>query len=287
MDNWNSANFDKLRRKQNGAHILRRQYFSLGCNVKFHTSVELNLNFARLVLVNIVDCLQHVKGEMGALELSEGVVARPHHWEELTSLQKLQHHQAVLVLLVVVVDVHHPLALREALQEIGLFVHQFAHLFVGQFLILGGEFLSCCLVPNLVNLPKSPTAKPAGEENNAAGIECYQHWQLKAGFLGLKCSKVDCTSPGWHQTHRRPGGRELVVCCGSFWRKKTRVKFMLCFHAHCPTRRESWCVLRIMTVDIRGYAQLSQKEILIQSTNKKFFPGWPTRQRNMISCSLW
>ena len=78
----------------------------------------------------------------------------------------LQHHQAVLLLLVVVVDVHHPLALGEPLQEVGLLVHQLAHLLVVQLLILGGKLLSCCLVSNLVNLSKSSTAQPAGEENN-------------------------------------------------------------------------------------------------------------------------
>ena len=118
------------------------------------------------MLVNIVDCLEHVQGEVGALELSEGVVACPHHREQLAPLQQLQHHQAVLVLLVVVVDVNHPLALGEAFQEVGLLVHQLAHLLVGQLLILGGKPFPCRLVFDLVNLAKATAAKAADEENH-------------------------------------------------------------------------------------------------------------------------
>ena len=118
------------------------------------------------MLVNIVDCLEHVQGEVGALELSEGVVACPNHREQLAPLQQLQYHQAVLVLLVVVVDVNHPLALGEAFQEVGLLVHQLAHLLVGQLLILGGKPFPCRLVFDLVNLAKATAAKAADEENH-------------------------------------------------------------------------------------------------------------------------
>ena len=128
--------------------------------------------FAHLVLMNVVDRLDHVQGEVGALELGEGVVARPHHREELAALQQLQHHQAVFVLLVVVVDVHHPLALGEPVQEVSLLVHKLSHLFVRQLLILGGIFLSCCLVSNLVNLSKSSAAQAAKKSNVRRSASC-------------------------------------------------------------------------------------------------------------------